>query len=51
MDKLVDKQNTKGSENMNFNIHDSAREQIDNLLTQAQKQEKSFRIYIRRISG
>lgn len=36
---------------MNFNIHDSAKEQIDNLLTQAQKQEKAFRIYIRRISG
>ena len=36
---------------MNFNIHDSAKEQIDNILTQAQKQEKALRIYIRRISG
>lgn len=36
---------------MNFSIHYSAKEQIDNILTQAQKQEKAFRIYIRRISG
>ena len=28
---------------MKFILHDSAKEQIDKLLTQAQKQEKSFR--------
>ncbi len=36
---------------MNFNLNQSAKEQIDKLLTQEQKQEKAFRIYIRRISG
>ncbi len=34
---------------MNFNLHNSAKEEIDKLLIQ--KQEKAFRIYIRRVSG
>lgn len=36
---------------MIFNIHDTAKEQIDKLLEKSSKQEKSFRIYIRRISA
>lgn len=36
---------------MDFNLHQSAKEQIDKLLIQEQKQEKAFRIYIRRVSG
>ncbi len=36
---------------MNFNIHDSAKEQINKLLKESSKSDKSFRIYIRRVSG
>ena len=36
---------------MVFNIHESAKKQIDKLLEESGKIDKSFRIYIRRISG
>lgn len=36
---------------MIFNIHETAKAQIDKLLNEAGKSEKCFRIYIRRISG
>ena len=36
---------------MEFNLHDSAKEQINKLLEQENKKDKAFRIYIRRVSN
>lgn len=36
---------------MKFNLHDSAKEQINKLLELENKNNKAFRIYIRRVSN
>lgn len=36
---------------MKFNLHDSAKEQINKLLEEEDKKEKAFCIYIRRVSN